>query len=546
MAECAASLVRELESEATQNATNASKINARATPRSGRSRLAMYCLGELARLPPSAGRASALGDAGVAASFETLARDAFETRSEKKSGKESHAQTHAKHGDESFVTPAAFALGGACAGLECRARFLPFVVAGVADAADARAEYAFLVATREAIFSASRDDIADGFLAVTSTDSRTDDAQPAQTKSSSSFFTRSETSSLVEALLAAAERTKEEGARAVIAECLGRLASRETFNVDDDDAAENENAKEGLGLMARLRADVCDARLGPGRRATAMAAAKHAVLHGETRGLRTALIYDALPGFVNFETLGAATDATTRLAATRCLSAVAHAEPAAVASRRATSWIGAIAPALFAQTPVDKTLVRVVDLGPFKHTVDDGLETRKAAFECLATLLDAFRVAANAKAADAEETGDFLDAAPPGFANGVATAASLGAGDHYDVKIVAHALICALVKSRLGLEAARGVLPETCAAFKATLTAKLKSDAVKQEQDRAADLARSCLRAVAALRAKLGEGHAERHPEFAAFVDEVVMTEKHAKAFEDARAAAAEEDGVAA
>ena len=127
-----------------------------------------------------------------------------------------------------------------------------------------------------------------------------------------------------------------------------------------------------------------------------------------------------------------------------------------------------------------------------------------------------------------------------------ATAASLGAGDHYDVKIVAHALICALVKSRLGLEAARGVLPETCAAFKATLTAKLKSDAVKQEQDRAADLARSCLRAVAALRAKLGEGHAERHPEFAAFVDEVVMTEKHAKAFEDARAAAAEEDGVAA
>jgi hypothetical protein len=60
------------------------------------------------------------------------------------------------------------------------------------------------------------------------------------------------------------------------------------------------------------------------------------------------------------------------------LNAAAHNKPALVVEHLRQAL-----PLLYAQTVIDESLIRIVDLGPFKHKIDDGLELRKAAFECM-------------------------------------------------------------------------------------------------------------------------------------------------------------------
>ena len=108
-----------------------------------------------------------------------------------------------------------------------------------------------------------------------------------------------------------ADAAEEGGAGAVVAECLGRLAARD----------------ENAALVRRLEADANDASASAGRRATAVDAAKHALVHASftTREQHYDLL-GKIPGFVNDTTLASNTDARTRVAAMRCLSAAAHAD----------------------------------------------------------------------------------------------------------------------------------------------------------------------------------------------------------------------------
>merc|ERR1712130_500889 len=52
------------------------------------------------------------------------------------------------------------------------------------------------------------------------------------------------------------------------------------------------------------------------------------------------------------------------------------------------SELETILPNIFQATVTNQDLIREVDLGPFKHRVDDGLPLRKAAFTCMDSLLD--------------------------------------------------------------------------------------------------------------------------------------------------------------
>lgn len=73
-----------------------------------------------------------------------------------------------------------------------------------------------------------------------------------------------------------------------------------------------------------------------------------------------------------------------RKAAVQMLSSAAHSKASLVDAQ-----LLAVLPQLFQQTVIDPSLIRTVDLGPFKHKIDDGLELRKATFECMDVLLDA-------------------------------------------------------------------------------------------------------------------------------------------------------------
>jgi cullin-associated NEDD8-dissociated protein 1 len=65
------------------------------------------------------------------------------------------------------------------------------------------------------------------------------------------------------------------------------------------------------------------------------------------------------------------------------LSSASHNKP-----RWAKELLPQLLPSLYRETAVNKELIHEVEMGPFKHIVDDGLDLRKSAYECLYSLME--------------------------------------------------------------------------------------------------------------------------------------------------------------
>lgn len=279
---------------------------------------------------------------------------------------------------EELKSAGAHALGGIASGGVTT--YLPLLVAQISSPSHAAHHYLLLHALKELILSAK--------------------AQALQPH----------VAEILPLLFAHAEGAPDESVRTVLAECLGKLL-----------AAAPDAVLEPL--HARLRHESAPMR------AIAVTSLRFAIVDGPSA------LDGALPGKIG-DFLAAVSDADLKVrhAALLTLSCVAHNQPGYVAE-----CLPALLGPLYEETAKRAELVHQVDLGPFKHTVDDGLELRKSAFECMDTLLDS--------CADKLELKAYIGRLAAGLL------------DDYDIKMLCHLVLCKMVRAPAASALAGGWAP---------------------------------------------------------------------------------------
>ncbi|KAK6186772.1 hypothetical protein SNE40_006048 [Patella caerulea] len=195
-------------------------------------------------------------------------------------------------------------------------------------------------------------------------------------------------------------------------------------------------------------------------------------------------------------------DLNVRRVALVTFNSAAHNKPSLI-----RDLLDSVLPHLYNETKMRKELIREVEMGPFKHTLDDGLDIRKAAFECMYTLLDS--------CLDRLDIFEFLNHVEDGLK------------DHYDIKMLTYLMLVRL--SHLCPSAVLQRLDRLVDPLRATCTTKVKAHSVKQEFEKQDELKRSALRAVAAL---LNIPDADKSPQMNDFLTQVKSSAELASMFE--------------
>ncbi|OQV25143.1 Cullin-associated NEDD8-dissociated protein 1 [Hypsibius exemplaris] len=241
----------------------------------------------------------------------------------------------------------------------------------------------------------------------------------------------------------------EEGYRNLLGECLGKLTALEPVR------------------FVPLLIDVLQKTPAVQVRCTMITAIKFTV--SDERRAIDPVLKDAIGVFLGFLN---DPDLTVRRTALTLFNCVAHNKPVLLKDK-----LNVLLPLVYKETCIKEELIREVEMGPFKHEVDDGLDCRKAAYECLYTLLDS--------CLDQLNIFEFMDYV------------SRGLTDHYDIKTLCFLFIRRLVQSA-PLSVTQRVDQFVVEIVK-LLQSKAKPNAVKQEHEKNDELKRAALRAVHSL-----------------------------------------------
>lgn len=259
----------------------------------------------------------------------------------------------------------------------------------------------------------------------------------------------------------------EEGSRNVVSECLGKLCLLEPRD-----------------LLPHLQTFLQSPE--PLARTTAVTAVKFTI--SDQPQAIDPLLRQCMGDFLS--TLKDP-DLGVRRVALVAFNSAAHNKPSLI-----RDLLDDILPQLYQETKVKKELIREVEMGPFKHTVDDGLDLRKAAFECMYTLLGT--------CLDRLDVFEFLRHVEGGLR------------DHYDIKMLTY-LMCARLAQlcpTVVLQRLEGLVEP----LRVTCTTKVKANSVKQEYEKQDELKRSAMRAAAAL---LQIPEADKNPNLMEFVNQI-------------------------